>query len=58
MPLKISGISLFSAQSPPPITLPARTEEIAIPCFKNSELLKKEFLYESVINSAHALLLL
>ena len=50
----ISGIILSLAQSPPPITLPALTEAQET----LEELLKKEFLYEDVINSEQPLLLL
>ena len=55
----ISGISLSSAQSPPPITFPALADAISVECsFWYKSKLKKESRKLLVIISEHALLAL
>jgi hypothetical protein len=53
-----SGMILSLAQSPPPITLPARAVTIAFLCEMDSLAGKNEFLKEFTTSSVHALLAL
>ena len=52
----MSGIKRSAAQSPPPITFPARTEATPV-ASRPLMLLKKDCLYAAVTSSAAALLL-
>ena len=49
----MSGIIRLSAQSPPPITLPARSDANEISKSLSFEFLKNESLNDDVISSAH-----
>jgi hypothetical protein len=58
MARRMSGISRSSAQSPPPMTLPARALASAVPCSAWRCGLKYELRQAAVTSSAQPLLLL